>query len=88
MAGSQFEADAKRVLKYISHAKKYVGDKRFGKYCTQDVMPRGLLVRLMHMPSRQLDQVIDHLVEGQHIERGEAKENEKQRPVAIYRVLK
>ncbi len=56
---SQIDGDMKRAVGYVKHAKRYVGDKRYAKALAQGAMPRGKLLKLMKMKSRDFDQLIE-----------------------------
>ncbi len=62
MADSEFDARCKRALMFIANAHKYAGDKKFGWACAMGKMPRGKLVKLMRLSTRELDTVLDFLV--------------------------
>lgn len=88
MASSPFEADAKRALKYIKRAIDYGADSKFGEFCAEGLMPKGLLTKLMHMRAKDLAQVIDYLADAEEIEKGEITVAGRQRKITAYKAAK
>lgn len=42
-----------QLIKYVSNAKRYAGDKRFGQQCAQGVMPHSKLLKLVAAPASE-----------------------------------
>lgn len=63
MAESQFQRNISRARHAIRNARQYGTDKQFGALCKKGILPRGKLTKLMKVPSRELDDVVRHLVE-------------------------
>ncbi|CAB4154750.1 Prim_Pol domain containing protein [uncultured Caudovirales phage] len=57
------DADLKRAIEFIRHAKKYSGDARFGEACAAGAMPHSKLLKLMKMPARQFSELMDTATE-------------------------
>lgn len=60
---SQTDGDIKRVIEYIRHAKKYAGDTKYGQACVAGAMPHSKLLKLMKMPARQFNELMQTAVE-------------------------
>jgi hypothetical protein len=56
---SQTDGDIKRVINFIKNAHRYRGDKRYGSVCENGWMPHAKLLKLMAMPSRQFNELIN-----------------------------
>lgn len=63
MAETDFQRSVSRARHIIRNAREYVTDKQFGAWCKKGILPRGKLTKLMKVPSRELDDVVRHLVE-------------------------
>jgi hypothetical protein len=62
-----FSANVAKVLKIIRDAKKYAGDRAFASYCKQGYMPRGKLLKVMRIKTRELDDIIMHLTASEQV---------------------
>lgn len=56
---SQTDGDIKRVINYIKNAKKYAKDGKYGKVCEAGAMPHSKLLKLMSMPARQFNELMN-----------------------------
>ena len=56
---SQHDADIKRVIKYLKGVKKYADDKKYGEVCKAGAMPHSKLLKLMAMPARQFNDLMN-----------------------------
>lgn len=73
MSEGKFDKDCKRALEMVRNCRSYKGDKQFGKWCAKGMIPRGKLLKLMKMSSRELDTVTEFLVESKQIRAAEKK---------------
>lgn len=62
LAESQFEKKIIKAKNLIKNAKQYVNDSVFAECCKLGYMPRGKLTKLMKIPVKELNEVIDHLL--------------------------
>lgn len=60
---SQIDGEMKKAVGYVKHAKRYASDKRYHAALSQGAMPRGKLLKLMKMKSRDFEQLIDTAIE-------------------------
>jgi len=60
---STTDADIKRMVKFVAHTKKYAKDARFGSVCEQGAMPHSKLLKLMAMPAKAFQDLVDTAVE-------------------------
>lgn len=57
------DGDLKRAIEFIRHAKKYSKDARFGEACAAGAMPHSKLLKLMKMPAKQFNDLMDTAIE-------------------------
>lgn len=62
LAESQFEKKIIKAKNLIKNAKQYVNDSVFAECCKLGYMPRGKLTKLMKIPAKELNEVIEHLL--------------------------
>lgn len=67
LADTPFDGLLKKALRYITNAREYRADKRFGQYCGRGLMPRGKLTKLMKEEPRIVDSVVKSLIESEQI---------------------
>jgi len=60
---SQTDGDVKKVIEYVRHSRKYVGDKKFGHVLAAGAMPHSKLLKLMKMSAKHFKEVIDTAIE-------------------------
>lgn len=85
VAENPFDDQVKKAMRFIEHARDYATDARWGRFCKGGWMPRGKLLKLMHMPSTDLDRVARVLEEAGDITVKRAKPHgHNTRPVTLY----
>jgi hypothetical protein len=62
LAESQFEKKVIKARDFIKNAKQYMNDSVFAEFCKLGYMPRGKLTKLMKVPAKELNEVIDYLL--------------------------
>lgn len=72
MVESEFDKNVKRALDAIRDPQRYKGDRQFGAICSQGIMPRGKISKILKLKARDVDDVLLHLVETKSISRVEA----------------
>ena len=62
MAETIFGQRALKVLKFIREVRTYSGDLAYSNFTKRGLMPRGKLLKLARLSTRELEEVIEHLV--------------------------
>lgn len=60
---NEHDADMKRMLEFVSQARKYTSDKTYAEQLREGYMPRGKLLKLMKVPARKLSDLLETAVE-------------------------
>lgn len=68
--GSQFAKLVNKTLDIVSNAKKYSGDKRYGKACALGIMPAAKLGKLLCIQPKDKKALLEHLLETEQIREG------------------
>lgn len=58
-----------QIVKYVRNAKRYAGDKRFGKQCAQGIMPHSKLLKLVAAPASEFAALVLQAMREDLIER-------------------
>lgn len=66
-----FQKLCAKALLIIKNPHAYASDLQFAKFCKRDLMPRGKLTKLLKIKPRDLDDVLNHLVDARQVSHGE-----------------
>lgn len=58
-----------QIVRYVRNAKRYAGDKRFGKQCAQGIMPHSKLLKLVAAPASEFAALVLQAMREDLIER-------------------
>ena len=67
LAETLFQKQTAQALKLISNAQVYSSDRQFKEVCKRGYLPRGKLMKLMKLKSKELDEIAGYLVETKQI---------------------
>jgi hypothetical protein len=77
LSESYFDAQAKKVLKFVKAARSY-HEGKFNAYLSKGYMPKSKLLALMHIKVREIDEVLTYL-----LTTGQLKQEEKDNIVLL-----
>ncbi|GJL73640.1 MAG: hypothetical protein NMNS01_28390 [Nitrosomonas sp.] len=63
-----FEKRINKTLEIIRNARSYTDDRQFRKYCQKGYMPKGKLTKLLKMKTKEVDELLMHLLSARQIE--------------------
>lgn len=85
VADSKFDEQCKRAAGFIKKVKVYGTDRQFGAACKKGLMPRGKLTKLLKLPGRDVDQILDHLLVTKQIKEEKVKLGDGPKETTLYR---